>query len=172
MNKCSYCESFDTKRTGCQWLCLIHRRFRQMIGKARVDKKVVPSRKQLDCMLAKLEAMKCPHCQREMQWSRDDKATTQVTLQHYRSGELGLICLACNTRHQHFDGDEFFDVPKDKKRCSVCKIIKETSEFGHHTRYWNGLRSECKPCGAAKKREYDAKKRIQKNQLLQPKRTL
>lgn len=48
----------------------------------------------------------------------------------------------------------------ETKQCRVCKKLKPLADFYKDTRYFMGVRSECKPCGAI-----NEKNRYQKKSL-------
>lgn len=157
---CGRCGGVGARRQGRQWLCAIHYRFGQMRSDAKRRGKAVPSCEQLSELLLSLDDMQCPHCSRPMNWLRETGASTQVTLQHYRSGTFGLICLACNTRHGQMEGDSFCDLPADHKRCPGCLTLKPLSDFrtDNSTR-WANKQSYCKTCANARMRRWVANNR-------------
>jgi bacterioferritin-associated ferredoxin len=175
--KCPRCTEPGFLKSGNQWLCPRHYRFTQMRVSAKGDGKTVPSHEQLAAMVP--TDMRCPDCQRAMNWlSRDGRATV-LSLQHYRDGTMSLVCLSCNRRHAFAPGDSFRTDPKDSKWCPVCKKLKHRSEyFAHPGQSHLGIRSRCKTCDMAareawvdKNREYynayrkawKAKRRAQNN---------
>ncbi len=164
MTICSRCPSEAIRKQGNQWLCPTHYRFGQMRCVAKRDEKSVPSHEQLVNLLSYLDGMKCPHCQRVMNWMQEDGSSTQVTLQHYRSGSMGLICLACNTRHGQMEGDTFNDLPADKKICPGCEVMKPLSDFRNdNLKRWKSKQSYCRECANKRMREWVEKNREKVN---------
>lgn len=113
-------------------LCAKHHRFSQMRSTARKHGKEIPTYEQLESLLSATAGMVCKDCGRKMNWLRTDTASisTQITFQHYRSGSMALICLACNTRHAKMPGDDYLALPKGHKRCPKCGAVKPLTEFG------------------------------------------
>ncbi len=141
--------------------CVKHYRFKQMQHEARVTGKLVPTVQQLEDLLAALDCLRCPICGRAMNWlAREGQATT-LTLQHDRDGGLRLLCRSCNTRHSWYEGDSFYAVGPDRKRCPVCRELKPLTEFHRVTtdRYWGGRGGRCKPCNAKAQAAHRAKKK-------------
>lgn len=149
--KCAHCGEPATKFRNQTNFCTVCYRLKQMRDDAAVDRKTVPSREALLRMAKELIAsgMYCPVCANAMNWLKGDGVATVVTLQHDRSGAWRLICLGCNSRHQHYPGDEFYDLPEGHKRCALCEQVKPLSDFYRHPTYHLGVRSECKACSIA-----------------------
>ena len=117
--------------------------------------------KELEAMFKTLvdSGMVCPACGRKMNWRKSEGVSTIVTLQHDRAGDLRLICLGCNSRHQHYPGDSFYDLPEGKKHCPSCGKIKPLAEFYPHPTYFLGVRTACQMCERADALEYLERKR-------------
>jgi hypothetical protein len=141
-------------------LCAKHARFRMMRRQALIDRKAVPTIEQIEALFAALDAMRCPHCQREMAWKRQPVPAMQMTLQHYRSGAFGLICFSCNSRHAASEDDTI--LPPGMKRCKGCKQVKPFADFRPDSNRPATTRfSYCFPCDKARKLRwyYENKKR-------------
>lgn len=149
--KCSQCSEPATKSRNQTYYCTIHYRIKQMRDDAKIDNKSVPSWEELLVLASRLvkEGMTCQVCGRQMNWLRGEGIKTVVTLQHDRSGDYRLICLSCNSRHQHCSGDSFYSIPEGQKSCTACKIVKPLAEFYRHKSNPCGVRSECKACSIA-----------------------
>lgn len=152
---CALCAEPSVRNNGRQRLCAKHYRYRQMRSRARLDGKAVPTMEQLDNLYS-WDGLTCRDCKRSMNWLRDDGADTQLTLQHYRSGSMGLVCLSCNARHASMPGDTYCSMPKDHKRCPQCASVKPHADFARD----NGrsgpmrLKSWCKSCSSAAHTEW------------------
>lgn len=99
---CAWCRNGITgegRRTH-KHLCVKHRRFKVIRATSRRRGKMVPTYEQLELLLQALDDMKCPACRRGMNWEQKDGADTVLTIQHYRDGRLGFLCLSCNTRER------------------------------------------------------------------------
>lgn len=144
------CGEAAVRRSGHQLLCAKHYRFAQMRSTAKRAGKVVPTHEQLANLFSR-DGTTCRDCKREMNWLREDGADTQLTLQHYRSGSIGFVCLSCNTRHAHMPGDSYQTIQKDHKHCPQCETVKPFSDYSAD----NGrsgpikLKSWCKECSSA-----------------------
>lgn len=157
---CGRCKAAASHKQGHQWLCPMHYRFGQMRACAKRNGKLVPSHEQLHNMLSYLIDFQCPHCFRKMNWLQRDGSPTQVTLQHYRSGSLGLICLSCNTRHGKMPGDEFCELPNGHKKCFGCDTVKPLTSFrGDNGKRWNNKQAYCRDCANSRHREWVNKNR-------------
>lgn len=126
-------------------MCEKHYRFAQMRSRSKRDGKLVPSYEWLDAHTPK--DMICPTCKRKMNWRQKDGASTVITIQHDRDGELNLICLSCNTRHAQMDDDSFYEFPIDHKLCPRCKVIKPFDSFcTDNGGRWKNKKSTCREC--------------------------
>ncbi len=121
-----------------------YKRFYHMIYDSRKRGKVTPTLEQLEVMLAKLIDMKCPHCNITMVWTMKDSAKSVITIQHYKNGEMGLICATCNKRLA-FE-DDALAIPEGYKRCSKCKQTLGKDNFTRDSRSRDGKLSVCKKC--------------------------
>ncbi len=132
-----------------KFLCLRHHRFKNMIAKATWNQKAVPTEECLE-RLFKKQGMICPDCGCTMLWSSKDQKDRVMSLQHYRSGEFGLVCVSCNSRHRDMPGDTYCDMPKDHKRCPDCKKVKPFTDFTVDISKTGRtkIRSRCRPCAS------------------------
>lgn len=143
----SGCNEPSVRKQGRQWLCPKHYRFGQMRATARRHGKVVPTHEHLENVFS-CDRLTCRDCKRAMNWMRADGAASQITLQHYRSGSMGFVCLSCNSRHAGMEGDSYCAMPADHKRCPTCKAVKSSSEFTKDLSRSGDLqrKSACKSC--------------------------
>ncbi len=153
---CAQCDEPATKRRNQTHLCVVHYRIQQMRQDSQVDSKPIPTRESLESLVGQIveSGMVCVFCDRVMNWLKKDGIKTIVTLQHDRNGGFRLICLSCNTRHQHFPGDSFYATPKGHKLCTRCKQVKPFEEFYPHVGNGvNARRSRCRVCDLAVARD-------------------
>lgn len=147
--KCRWCDQPGTRFHGSTPYCVIHARFVQMRGGAKTHGKAVPGLAELEAMRSALVDMRCPHCRRQMHWGRSDgPAASQITLQHYRDGTMGLLCHSCNSRHAAHAGDDFMSIPVTHKLCRDCGEVKPLEAFGfnrNHQRF-NDRHTYCRGC--------------------------
>ena len=162
--RCSCCVRVAVIKQGNQWLCDKHYRFGQMRASAKRNGKAVPTRAELEAMLT--QDFHCPECRRKMNWRSVDGQDTVASLQHYRDGRLGIICLSCNSRHAAAPSDSFSDFPKDCKYCPRCQTFKSDSEYTKDKNR-SGPRqiaSWCKPCKNKSATKWKQNNREQYNQ--------
>lgn len=149
--KCAHCTSLDTVKRAGQFLCLKHLRIKQMRDTARADGKYSPSREELEGAFP--ESMACRDCGELMTYRRTESGLRVATLQHYREGEIAVVCNSCNSRHQHHHADTYREFPKGQKFCPACKEVKEPSEYYTKKRGPGSnaldLNSSCKECARA-----------------------
>lgn len=159
------CVAVATRRSGGTPLCDRHYRFRQMRGLAGHRRLAVPTCEQLQELLDRLDGMACPHCKRAMNWIATDGQATVITLQHYRSGELGFLCRSCNTRHVNFAGDSFLDTSPHEKHCARCdRMLPLISFHANRSRgRWMGVANACKECMRLYGKEYRERNREKYN---------
>ena len=145
---CERCGEPSTLYRGNRRFCPRHHRFLQMQGKAHDRKLTIPSYEELEAMF-EATGMECPVCHRRMNWFLKDGIQTVMTLQHDRSGAMRLLCLSCNVRHRDYEGDSFYKVGPDQKRCSICEVVKTLADFGTYNRgTWANKRTVCRACFA------------------------
>lgn len=163
---CQWCSSERFRKQGRIWLCKKHYRFQQMRVRAKSDGKAVPSYVDLQSMLDALPAyMECPHCRRKMNWLSKEGTQTVITLQHYRDGQMGLICLSCNTRHAAMPDDSFVDLPSGHKLCPSCGKVKPHSDFYKDNSRYMSVKTYCKECAYGKFRNWVANNRDYYNHM-------
>lgn len=136
-------------------LCAQHNRLSQMRYTAKSYGKAVPTMEDLDKMIP--AGMICPDCGKKMNWLAKDGGYRDVAcLQHYRSGEMAIVCMTCNTRHAHYPGDAFRGQWRENKWCPGCKTVLPRADF------WliNGrTRARCKECERVRRVEWVAENR-------------
>ena len=129
--------------------CAKHFRFTRMIRAARGRNKYVPTFHELEVLLENLVNFQCPSCQKQMKFTVYESGMPDiVSLQHNRDGSISLICLSCNSRHQHYPNDSFYFRDKNMKRCSKCKTEKMLNQFHKSNNTVNILKLQtyCKDC--------------------------
>ncbi len=159
--KCSRCDKPAAKMRNQTYFCTPHYRMKQMRDDAKIDGKLVPSWEMLAELFLAIAALglKCPACHRAMNWLKEEGVATIVTLQHDRDGGVRLLCLGCNSRHQHYPADTFYEVPPGHKRCNRCGTVKQFGDFYRDKYNSNGLRSDCKECAKSVAIERQKRKR-------------
>ena len=161
--KCSRCECDATMKQGNQYLCDKHYRFGQMRASAKRNDKEVPTHEQLAALVSR--EMNCPDCGVQMNWRSKDGKSTVASLQHYRSGQIGIVCLSCNTRHAAMDGDSYCNMPKDHKRCPCCLETKPAFDFSVDNGRSGTIKrkSICKQCSDVKVNQWKERNRNEYN---------
>lgn len=150
MVKCSFegCDAdFEVHRMNRD-LCKKHYRFMNMQTRARCSGLAVPPFDQLEALVP--DGMNCPDCGKHMGWLLKEVGYSQMaTLQHYRSGEFGIVCGACNTRHHYMPEDTYRELPDGHKWCKDCDTVKPYNEFWADNEKSKALKihSVCIPCG-------------------------
>lgn len=144
VGRCAWCERPAHIKQGRINLCGVHYRLSSMRARARRDGKRVPSWRELVSLIP--TPFVCAGCNRAMNWLRDYGASTQVTLQHDRSGAVRMLCLGCNTRHAHHPEDTFYDIPEGHKRCARCDTVKPVDDFSRDRSRPCGRKGHCKKC--------------------------
>ena len=135
--------------------CQIHARFRQMKDGARKAGKYNPTVEELEALASANPKLECPHCGVKMNWLRNgDDILTQITLQHYYDGSVGLICYSCNCRDGAMKHEECFSLPEGKHICNTCGEMKGLEEFPKYARAKTGHGGICKKCNSARNRKY------------------
>lgn len=162
--RCCVCSSTVTKTRRRQELCDRHYRLRQMRYKATADGVYSPSMIELEQLVDRC-GMVCPACGVNMCWMGDGEKKRQVTLQHNRDGTIQLLCLSCNSRHQHFDGDSYYVWDHTKKKCKQCGAVQDKCQFWRNKSNPDGLQSYCKMCKIARDKLYNSERREQCNAM-------
>jgi len=135
-------------------MCAKHYRFFQMKAACCKRKIANPSVSELERLLSGLEDMRCPHCDRTMNWLRRDGSTTVITLQHHRDGTVGFLCMSCNSRDGGTKNGAFLRLPLDVKQCPGClKSLPHTS-FCQNKSTRDGRAVYCRSCTAIRARNY------------------
>jgi hypothetical protein len=147
---CPRCGLPAVRQLGNQALCSMHYRFGTMRQVARKRGLAVPLYEELGTLLDSLNEMQCPHCRRVMNWHSVDGQATVISLQHYRSGQFGLICRSCNTRHAHMPGDMFNNLSIGHRWCGRCECERPLREFS--TNGDGRTRSYCRECSNSRRR--------------------
>lgn len=148
------CNSLATIVSGQTPYCPKHRRMVQMKSDAKKRHKIVPSDEVLESLFTAIEDMCCPICGTKMTYFRENGIGARViTLQHDDSGELRLICLACNVKHAQFGGDVWYFLEDGYYRCICCQEIKPFEDFYHRKDNSNQIYTRCKECERARKRK-------------------
>lgn len=159
MKKCSRkgCDNVGEKVMDKHGLfyCIKHCRITRMIRACYGSKKDVPSYKFLENLWDDLlkKNFKCPCCNKKMNQTTLDGHSRKdtVSLQHWRSGEISLICLECNTKHGGSKlGDDWANIPIDHRHCPDCEKIKHIDDFYKNCR-------NCKKCRNIRTRIYREK---------------
>lgn len=150
---CYICGDAAIKKYKWRCLCEKHFRFFQMMKAAKSDKKYVPSIYELERHVP--SDMKCQDCGDLMHWIDNHNRRKGAVLQHYRDSTIGIVCMACNTKHGMMPDDTYREVPVGHKLCGGCKTIKPLSGF--YTRR-DGVRpypmTKCKDCNLTAHREW------------------
>lgn len=142
---CSRCTEEAFVKQGHQWLCPRHYRFGQMRSTAKRRGKKVPEHTEIAAMVEACK-MICPLCGRSMNWLAKSGHSTVVTLQHDQSGELKLLCLACNVRHRTFAEDSIYTRDRSKHPCRDCGKELAKSDFWTDRSRPLGIKPYCKNC--------------------------
>lgn len=152
---CAWCERPSHIKQGHILLCAMHYRIANMRTRAKRDGKLVPARVAIEALAP--SPFECCCCQRPLTWLRENGASQQATLQHDRDGGLRIICLACNTRHAQHPGDTFYAIPGGHKRCPDCEQVLPLASFVIDRSRPVGRKSYCRPCSAARFKQWSAR---------------
>lgn len=147
-------------------LCQKHFRFSRMRHSSNYVGKKVPSESHLESLWVQSQG-RCPQCSRQLNWLRKDGGSTCISIQHDRSGEIRLLCLRCNSQHAANDGDSFYQIGSDNKKCRGCNHIKPRTEF-YVRRDDNREMHKCKKCTIAKNTAWRLNKRRKQASPTQP----
>lgn len=107
--------------------------------------KFVPSLEDLENLVAQC-GMVCYGCDILMVWTREESQPRCATLQHDRDGTIRIICLSCNSRHQHYPGDSFYQRDRNLLRCGACHLEKPPDDFYLSTTHRTGFNTRCTKC--------------------------
>ncbi len=156
---CKWCSRVSVRKQGRIWLCAQHYRLQQMRVNAKRHKKEVPSYEVLEHLAHWLgNPPICPICHRFMNWLAVDGAASVVTLQHDRSGDIRLMCLACNTKHAAMPNDTFYSLPSGHRRCPRCEQTKPFAAFSlDRSRVFPHRKTYCKECASVYHKEWRIK---------------
>ncbi len=149
---CAWCEQPAHIQQGRILLCAVHYRISSMRSRARRDGKAVPTRHEIESMIP--DPLVCIGCARPMNWLTSNGASSQISLQHDRSGTVRLICRGCNTRHSDHPGDTFYSLPADSKRCPSCCRVLPRGAFSIDRSRPVGLKSYCRPCSSTRHKQW------------------
>jgi len=139
--------------------CPKHMRTKKMMDGCKRHGKDNPGRKWLDRELDKVEAngMRCPLCGCSVVFKGNrSKVGNVISLQHDNDGNMRLICVTCNVKHQTM-GDSIYKHGPDKRRCNRCKEVLHRSRFGKFRNSERGREREhsyCRECNKARRRDY------------------
>jgi predicted RNA-binding Zn-ribbon protein involved in translation (DUF1610 family) len=135
-----------------------------MRSKAKQCDKYSPTRDEIESLLN--SEMLCPDCGVKMNWRSKDGRSTVASLQHYRDGTLGVVCLSCNARHASMPNDSYRNMAKDHKFCPSCQNIKHESCFSLDAGRSGNLKrkSYCKTCSNKSVNKWKEKNREQYNE--------
>ena len=119
-------------------------RFIQMRNNAKYTYGVAPSMDVLARLAEELVDMHCPVCNIQMAWK--GVWGERVTLQHDRSGEIRLLCMNCNARHQMYEGDTFYIYWPHYANCIRCRSLMPIDAFRRNASKNNKKQSLCATC--------------------------
>lgn len=125
---------------------------------AKREGKSVPSTRDIEQLAS--GGMFCYACGDEMFWhiSMSPCGRKKVaSLQHDRSGTVRLLCVGCNSRHQHMPGDSFYSLEPGYKWCRRCKrvlLLSKFSVYGSDSRHSGQVYSYCKSCNRERSKKY------------------
>ncbi len=150
------CGEMAVSNSGPRHKCAKHYRFFLMRMVAKRDSKLVPSYEQLENMASHLRDMKCPHCSIAMNWLSENGHATTVSLQHYRSGSMGFLCVSCNSRHSQQPADEFMSMPATHKKCPCCQNVLHLNDFYklQNSKNFGKSSTYCRICTAKKNAQF------------------
>lgn len=147
-SRCELCGEPSAFRPGRMTYCIKHSRFHQMQEGAARSGKVVPNVSQLEAMLS--PTMTCPDCGVTMCWRSSESRKRVACIQHYRDGQLAIVCLSCNSHHAALPGDLARDGDGTQKACRKCNTVKLLTEFyANKNNAISGMQAWCKACTTA-----------------------
>jgi len=136
-----------------QHYCVRHYRVWQMVGSSNTRYGTKISMNLVDQLLnnfIRQHDMCCPTCHVNMVWITQQGQRNQViTIQHWTKDKIGFLCYRCNIRHSQGT----LHVPKNKRRCTLCKQVLSTEKFGKDTSRNDGLSYRCQVCARVYNRQ-------------------
>lgn len=147
---CRFCESPTATDCPLRRMCEMHFRFYHMQAQSRQRGKTIPTRQELESLVAGLKDFACPHCGVRMVWrKKGPNAYDAISIQHNRDGGHCLICLRCNLRHARYADDSYYLTPSNLYPCAGCQKWLPRTSF----RLRKGVRraDRCRPCMNAKR---------------------
>lgn len=143
-------------------MCDLHYRIEGMVRGSFARKKAPPNRKTLEEMILGLDEMKCPACGITMQLHTEYNGRPCVaSVQHWDSGEIGILCFSCNSRHCYLGDEKFSRITTESKTCCHCKEIFPIENFHKGGPGYKNTSGKCKTCANAYNAEYRKKKKSQ-----------
>lgn len=144
---CSHCTK-STYGIVVKNMCVVHRRLARMIMGSIVRGMPCPPMDEMEKMIP--DGMVCGDCGCEMipYVPAGQDATRRMVIQHYRSGDIAIVCHSCNSRHARLPGDKFLEVGPDEKWCRRCDRILKLDGFYKNSAStgYKGASSYCKEC--------------------------
>ncbi len=155
--RCCQCGKKAYKSVCYRLLCKLHWKINNIRTGARMNKKYVPTEREIVALFKANPKRICPSCDRKMDFCKTDgRVSLSMTFQHNRDGTFGLLCHGCNARHASYKGDSFYKVPKDHKHCKGCGKIKSLNAFytGPGCDGWKKTSQRCKDCARARGKKF------------------
>ena len=162
---CTVCGKEISNKSRTLSMCDKHHKLYCMINTARERNKAVPTMEQLEEMIP--EDLICEVCGKTMLWylpRTSNRRKDVISLQHWDSGRLSMICYSCNCRHANIGipEDMFLKVIWDKENwCNKCKQVLPLNRFSPKKR---GI-PYCIECSRVRERQRykERKLRIKQN---------
>lgn len=156
-NKCAKkeCNDIGQKIYSRRYFCIKHYRIYKMLNAAQQRGKPVPSFNQVEKIWDSLvkKDFRCPTCNKKMIKTTTHKGPRKdvVSLQHWASGKITLICHSCNVSHGGSKlEDKWFKIKNGYKYCPNCKQTKTICQFSKDASKLSGHECYCKTCKGAK----------------------
>lgn len=137
------------KRTINGLYCMKHYRFSLMRHAAQHTQQFIPTGEECEILLyIWCFNFHCPVCDVKLKWHSDINGTSNViSLQHNHDRTIMFICQGCNVGHGKSKlGDQYFQIPLDKKYCPKCKQILHKHKFNKDIIARSGLQGNCREC--------------------------
>ena len=113
--------------------------------------KICPTYEELSDLASQLGAqLRCPCCQKAMNWLGAEGLNTVISLRHDTKGLMRLVCRACSTRATAVPDDKYYTMSPDEKRCSACGELRPLSEFLVDRSRSRNAGAYCKSCSNRK----------------------